>query len=213
MTTPTSGRVLTTDVVRMMEPFVWEQLSTIQKDYPDVFLAGGYLRDRLLGLNPKDVDFFTFLPLLEGRSPDIDKGDPTHSQGGGETRVTGVEQVFDYAEVYAGKAPYEVQVIHLNPSFAPDCFKAVELFAFGLQQILLNPDTHAVDRTQAFNDDVTQRKITVWRCHGTDDAHAIYKKYQHLTKTKFRDWQLHVPEKWVKEFSQFSIPDVDFKVD
>jgi hypothetical protein len=49
-------------------------LQRIRVNYPDAFIAGGFLRDLYHGVEPKDLDVFTFqLPKEEENDSGIDK--------------------------------------------------------------------------------------------------------------------------------------------
>lgn len=185
---------------RLMEPFAYEQLAVAMMDYNDAFLAGGYLRDRLLGLKPKDIDIFTFQPLLEGRTPQ--SFNSVNSAGGGEARVVCTEEIVGLYGVDVQEAPYPVQIIHLNPAgtHAPTRETAVLQFVFGIMQIVYDVDSDQVLGTNAFSVDARRRTFTVCRCNGDADAFFAMKKYRML-QDKFDGWTLMVPRKWVTDFT------------
>lgn len=203
--------VTPTPAERLIEPFALEQLALAVEVYPDAFIAGGYLRDRLLGFKPKDIDIFTFEPLADGREA-LKDGDAANSQGGGPNRITSVEQPIDVLDAQAGRALYPVQIIHLNSESAKSSREAVGQFAFGLMQILYDHQGGYVDWTQAFKDDIDKQRFTVWRCNGSEDAFFIYKKYGHLSASKFKKWPLCVPKKWAGIFEQYAKAGIDYKL-
>lgn len=194
---------------RIVETFAYEQLALALMDYPDAFLAGGYLRDRLLGLKPKDIDIFTFQPLLEGRTPQ--SFNSVNSAGGGEARVVCTESIIggypasEFDPLLGGNLqpdPYPVQIIHLNPAgtHAPTRETAVLQFVFGIMQIVFDIDTDQVLGTSAFSLDAQRRTFTVCRCNGNADAFFAMKKFQML-QPKFEGWTLMVPRMWEVDFT------------
>ena len=90
----------------MNGPNFWQRIRTelqaANRWTPDVMIAGGCIRDWMLGLEPKDIDVFMLLP--EGEAPRLPEGngwevDPEQPQApenqgvpgyGGVTRITSI---------------------------------------------------------------------------------------------------------------------------
>lgn len=184
------------DISEMVQRTVRDSLEIHREDYPDLFLAGGYLRDRFLQIPPKDVDFFTFRPPIQDseRVPfDADRS------GGGDIRI---------AEVTHGGVCMEmpIQIIHFSRDIQPsDPRSEVEHFLFGMQQIVLDEERGFIDATEAFWRDIENRTMTVCRCANEKDASIGFNKYKSLL-TRYPNWTLVVPTR----FAGFYSPHVDF---
>lgn len=181
----------------IVEVDVHRALSLVRVDYPDAFLAGGYLRDRYMKIPPRDIDFFTFLPMIEGRNEV--SFDATQSQAN-DFRIDKVEREsrIDIA--------LPIQIIHFSDEVKDsDPRTEVTHFLFGMQQILYDMERGFVDATEEFWDDIKNKTMTVCRCQGIADAIIGRRKYERL-RERYPDWQLVVPERFRELYAE---PDWD----
>jgi len=183
-------------------------LATVQLDYPDAFLGGGYLRDRHFGFEPKDIDIFTFRPMLFGRTDVAAAGEGEETSAGKDSRVKAVERFGPQPD--SSFERFTVEVVHLDPSYAFDVkigsdgepigepFASVEMavgqFGFGLQQIWYDQSQNKIRWTPLFERDVCSGCMTVSRTEHQYEALQLYSKWQKL-QAKFPGWRLVVPTK------------------
>lgn len=143
-------------------------LGEVRQDYPDAFIAGGYLRDLYFEKTPKDLDIFTFQSLLED-----------------EERVTG-DVVYEENRLLAVanrtfNFDIPVQIIQINPSLAfggGTPHGAVSHFALGLQQIYYDGISYKI--TDAFLTDARNKTLTATHCTTWREANAIRRKVEQL---------------------------------
>lgn len=158
-------------------------LRRIREDYPDAFLAGGYLRDLVAGVEPKDIDIFTFKPALAAEAP-VPPSDANAWYPMGRLTGVSLRSGFDYP----------VQVIHLNPDSAKTPEEAVAQFALGIQQIYYVNDVAAL---RPFAADMQGKTFTVTRCDSSGEAWSIGRKLFRL-KDKFPGFTLAIPPQFAE---------------
>lgn len=156
-------------------------LRRVREDYPDAFLAGGYLRDLVACLEPKDIDIFTFQPPLRDEIPVAESVEYP------KDRIVGVSSRVGFE--------YPVQVIHLKPEMATTPEQVVSQFALGIQQIYYVNEVCAL---LPFAKDMHGKTFTVTYCESDGEAWKIGRKLFHL-KNKFPGFSLVIPT----EFSMF----------
>lgn len=169
-------------------------LYIIKKQFPDAFIAGGFLRDLDNMHEPKDLDIFTFQPPMDYDIPTpLLEADETYH---GDSRIIGVTR-YDVFKI-------QVDVVHLLPLDGPDSqLEAVEHFALGIQQIMLKEtigggvfgaNSFEIVRTDQYIQDQTNRTLTVYRCSTAPEASGIGAKVKSLSP-KY-PWTLVIPSEF-----------------
>lgn len=193
----------------LVETDVMAMLSEVRKIYPDAFLAGGYLRDRLLEVEPKDVDIFTFLSITkerEGRLMQV-----SEASGGEDPRILYVEEHIGQMEMDAHLFSYPVQIIHFRQrkgegeegvsEVGTRAREEVANFMFGCQQIIWDVDHNVIDWTPTFERDVKNQTMTICRCIDEYDAYTAVNKWTEL-REKLQGWKLVVPQRYASVVGQ-----------
>jgi hypothetical protein len=206
---------MNTELVRRAETFIQpvipqpviNALKLARQDYPDAFIAGGYLRDLYNGVEPVDVDLFTFAQPKEDEV-DIGVNASEHYKVNRIVMVASrnmpdlddVQIVFlDSEAVWRGNHDEESRALVIEHRA-----KAVGMFALGAQQIFYDGDTVYV--TEAFKHDVLNRVFTVTFCEDENEAGCIVGKWNSLRR-RYPGWRLKVPGQFVKHFYFFYQPD------
>lgn len=168
----------------------------IRELYPDAFVAGGYLRDLDHGLEPKDLDIFTFLEPKPSAliRLDLEKDEEYH----GDARINCVTGYSVF------KVP--VDVIHLDAG--ADAHDAALNFALGLQQIWMTWNEAAGDpncvfsvpewkiyRSNQYIWDRQHQEMTVCRCSTKPEAISIYHKIKSL-QVKYPHHTIVIPKQF-----------------
>lgn len=181
----------------IIEPEVLLMLDRINSIYMDAYLAGGYLRDRYLWVPPKDVDFFTALPVKEEHKHAV-LGNA--DSGGGDPRLGDVES-YKEAEYLPtdGEYPliYPVNIVHTSARVPIE--EEISHFMFGCMQIAYDPILSKVITTEAFWKDISDKTMTVHRCNREEDAQVGYQKWEMLTK-RYHGWRLVVPLQFHRQY-------------
>lgn len=154
-------------------------LRTVREDYPDAFLAGGFLRDAAVGITPKDLDFFTFLPLKEDEKQD-EKREPYAD-----------ERILAVADRKIPDVVFPVQIIQLSPEWGTTVEEQVAAFALGAQQAYYTGNT--VQWSDAFADDLRDQTLTVTSCRNENEAKSVGFKVYSLDQRGYATWALQVP--------------------
>lgn len=205
--------MLTKDPAVLIEDDVMAMLAVAQMDYPDAFLAGGYLRDRILGITPKDIDIWTWKPLLEGRAYTTDSENSVAADDIG--RIAGVERIIDVAELQAyreGLTPdqpmcnYPVEIVHLHFELIRDIRTVVRTFAFGIQQIAYIAEENTIWWSSMFDHDLLNLTMTVSRTQDKSEACSIHNKWKSLTTHRLKGWKLVIPKQFVGMYEEFCVP-------
>jgi hypothetical protein len=159
-------------------------LKQIQTDYPDAFIAGGFLRDLNIGLvQPKDLDIFTF---CDPKGDEKDEGvefEPFYN----------VQRV-----VFVGRRDIEgfdlpVQLIFLDKKLAHTPAAAVAQFALGIQQVWHTGDKWGWHHV--FEEDRTFKRFTVTNCKDVDEGVAIMYKISSL-QLRYPGWEAVIPDEF-----------------
>jgi hypothetical protein len=153
-------------------------LKIIRQDYPDAFLAGGFLRDTMLEVPPKDMDFFTFMTPKAEDQPEMDKKEYIDQRIDGVVKRKGWE--------------LPVDIIFLNSNVDIPAV-AVSQFALGIQQIWY--DGIFLNRLPPFWDDMRYKRFSVQRCDSENEAFAIARKMTALEE-KYPGWGRRIPERY-----------------
>jgi hypothetical protein len=149
--------------------------------FPEAIVAGGFLRDSILGFQPKDIDIFI------SRRQGVRKEDLVESIGqalGGTAKIefnlsyTNME-VDRIIEVGIPGAPYPVQVIELGDSKAP--VDRVREHDFGLCQVWLGA-YYGLDATPAFTTDRQNKTCTLTHCESLAEWQRSMRRWQRLSQ-------------------------------
>lgn len=133
-------------------PMAWRRvLAAVQQSYPSAVIAGGCLRDKDLGVRPKDIDIFIEVPNGRGRKP---------SEFNDEMAAAGWPTEIAYAESYENKRGLLAVLRTTFPGCSPIeliFMEKVELaeFDFGICQIKFDGQT--VTRTADYHRDKRAR--------------------------------------------------------
>lgn len=166
----------------------------------ELFVGGGYLRDKYFGFEPKDIDFFTLneVPDIFQQSPlavmsgnYMDDKDSIDSEGN-RRRVLSVWDV--------DGGHYPIQLIQLNPDLASNVDEAVSQFALGIQQIYWHDDVLQV--REPFENDRDCKTLTVTRCFSVWEASTIIGKLDQLKRDKFPDHAIVIPPEYQELFEK-----------
>lgn len=178
--------------------------------YPDVFCAGGYVVDHLLGVEPKDIDLFTFIPLRTDEGVEIhgmtQEELDTYDLGGNANlgRIRGVRRFTDF-QINTWTCPIPIEIIQLHTaSYSNEQYRvsdSVSKFSFGIQQAWLSPDNGHVQITPAFWSDYTKKQFTVTNCRTVADAERLGKKLKRL-KQKYGNWPLMCNDTWFESITR-----------
>lgn len=163
-------------------------LKGIRKDYPDAFIAGGYLRDLFCKREPKDLDIFTWqMPK------DEDMNYSTSGDSYGEDpRITCVINRPGFV--------FPTQIIVLDDNTDREAV-AVSQFMLGIQQIWIEggPDGQLV-WLPPFIKDIHQERFTVTRCTNEREAYSIARKLTSLEGKYGKPWVRAIPD----QFAQYT---------
>lgn len=189
---------------KLIEEDVICVLAATMFDYGDAFIAGGYLRDRILGVKPRDVDIFTFMDLQAGRM--FTSESDGQSDGLGQHRIAGTERVVDPVVDLSPLCKYRVEVIHLLPAMASRAKDAVAQFAFGIQQIMYDPIKDQILMSRQFQKDLDNKQMTVWRTIDEAEASNIYHiKFESLRRSdRFPGWKMVIPKRFAWAYKLLS---------
>lgn len=153
-------------------------------------LAGGYLRDTLMGRPVKDVDFFIEGPLevldLQVRFPAA-KLEPFSEWLAYRGRE--VRSVWNLGTTQDG---LPMQLIELLPGLSVT--ERAEAHDFGLCQIWTNDGVH-IHTTEAFSLDATNKTFTLKTCEDASELERSLRRYQRL-RQKYPEFTLVVPEEF-----------------
>lgn len=153
-------------------------LSFVRQFHPKAILAGGYLRDCLLGVQPKDIDIFVPHPgvYAQGRSAEDYTGD---------SEVAGVVHVSGFA--------LPVQVITLAPGL--DVEDRVLHHDFGICQVWHDgTDLHLTDN---FRLDVLFRRFTLRHCESQREFYRSMSRWARI-RERFDQFALHIPQRFAR---------------
>lgn len=171
--------------------------------FPGAVVAGGYLRDTLIGQRPKDLD--VFIPYSELATcylePALSKalGEPMAFQfdlSYGED--TEINRVFTVTGLDGLQPP--AQVIEMAPGIDPA--GRVDRFDFGICQAWLGLDG-CVQNSEAFAKDLLQRTATLVHCeNGREHARSL-RRWERWSTGWAKDWTLVDPfagKQWPTDF-------------
>ena len=176
-------------------------LRNVKRQYPDAFLAGGFLRDMDFGIVPKDVDIFTWASVVD-EHPKFEIDIDEHYSS--DSRITFVAARPEFI--------LPTDVVFLADGTENEA-QAVALFALGIQQIywgdvpgILELDEmlgseQGVIKTTNYNHDKENKCLTVRRCGTELEAGTIAAKVRKLQAGHFAGWPLVVPP----EFEEFEL--------
>jgi hypothetical protein len=171
-----------------------EVLTQVRKKYPDAIIAGGVLRDLVLGKRPKDIDVFTFEDISnETLMNPFEEADYDPSGG----RIASVTKPFEFKDLLT-----PVQIVQLNQGTFIEVHEAVSQFCFGINQIWLDMmlDSYGIKWTRAFAQDMIMQEFTVTYCCSKHEARRLVEKAKSL-QDRYPGWDLVVPEKYDHQFN------------
>jgi hypothetical protein len=156
-----------------------EILQAINSKFPGAVIAGGYVRDTVLGVEPKDIDVYIHAPgdawETEAALREAVQAHTTEMLGSsGETtdtdfreRLTAVFKVYRTAEA-------NIDVLFFNEPIAPDASNVLASFDVALCQAAMLPNGEIVS-TPGFKSDVAWNELTILRA--SDHAERLVGKF------------------------------------
>lgn len=191
---------------RTLPPSWGVTLAAIQKVFPEAVIAGGALRDLIIGRPVKDIDIFIkatgsdddthrFLASIYGEAHALNKEDVKEYH----------EQLSELQGVYSLSRPRETeddwlspsreirdengcpfQVIALNTEVTPT--SVVERMDFGICRVA--HDGQHLDATHEFLLDMENQTFTLLRAHSPARSQH---RYDRLVREKYQGWRLLDP--------------------
>lgn len=167
-------------------------LRTIQAIEPSALIAGGCLRDLILGKEVKDIDIFIPSSDLGAIKRELDK--ISYVRGllmEDQEEYKGSSFILASID-YTGKGP------PLNLILVNDITTIPNNFDFGLNQISYRGDT--IISTEAFNEDLQQQTFTLKWCENQERFDRCVRRFRRLWQ-KYPGYKLVIPP----EFSHYQI--------
>lgn len=162
--------------------------------YKDAFIAGGAVRDMLLGNEPRDIDVFTWMTIPEEDLMFESSSDPAGDTTG---RVAGVSQTR-----LKRIGDFDLELIQLKKKniaevYAPAHY--VSDFALGIDQAWF--DGRSVYRSKAFNIDARESRFTVTRAQTDHEARRTIAKINRLwSRGLYLHHDLVIPAQFLNQF-------------
>lgn len=163
-------------------------LRDVQRIFPSAVLAGGYLRDTMLGRPPKDIDVMV-------KAVDFDKYTPEQLSALGV--VSSMDLSYTQSEVREiaefdnehGNLPVQIVVLDLDLEPVERALKV----DFGLCQIM--HDGWMFAYSDLFVADISARTFTLARCETSAEFERSMRRFERL-KEKYPDFTLRVPARF-----------------
>lgn len=167
-------------------------LKFIQKDIPGASLAGGYLRDAVLGGTPKDIDIF--IPYVEPYVIDrvMQSYSAVEMKGAKympQQEVTRIWDVVDSIKTELSTRKLPVQIIMLNKGLNIE--ERIQQYDFGLCQIWTEGEI--VYCTQSFVDDVNNKTCSLIVCEDDTQFQRSMRRFDRF-KQRYPDLQLKIKD-------------------
>lgn len=171
-------------------------LFAVQAALPRAILAGGYLRDCLLGREPKDIDIFVpHEPGVEDGRFECIRADGT---GFVATPMMGAAEYMERTEVSGiwdvRGFDLPVQIVMLEPGLDP--VERAELHDFGICQVW--HDGAELHTTDSFEMDKAMQTFTLCHCEDEREYKRSMRRWERL-RVKYPSFTLVVPERF-REF-------------
>jgi len=185
-------------------PAKWlEVLAKVQEVFPEALIAGGALRDLILGREIKDIDVFVrsrgeetqaALASIYGDAK-AEHPDLVRDYGENVPELQGVYtlHVGDGDRDWAPDSPVSddeycpFQIIALNQDVTPD--SCLGRFDFGICRVATDGKTVFID--PAFTKDIVAHTFTLLFCNKRESS---MKRFTRLTDEKYRGWTLVDPD-------------------
>lgn len=164
-------------------------LADVRACFPGAILAGGFLRDVILGREPKDIDIFVPCSLT------ADPGDLDMVPMRGAAEYMEQTEVDDIWDVRGYELP--VQVIMLAPDLDP--VERARAHDFGICQVW--HDGEQLHHSGNFERDVMAKTFTLCICEDKKEFTRSMRRWERL-RVKFPEFTLVVPE----SFAVFNVP-------
>lgn len=165
-----------------------EVFHTLKKEVPafkNAVVAGGYLRNRLYGIEPKDLDIFVpclkstdFNAFMYGPLETINKVGLFRSKqkdNNGEYVNTNLRGQFNFVT----KDGLEVDIMPMKLAVEGFGNNLIETFPFANQQIF--HDGKRVYTSDRFNSDLNNGTMTLVNCRTLVEFPKLFKKYEELS--------------------------------
>lgn len=169
-------------------------LAWARRFYHDAFIGGGFLRDVYHGVEPKDIDVFTFAEEMRPGGEDMldDERIPRDEFEAiyGADRILFIERAVQLPGV-----DFPVQVIHLDKLSAVTPAEAVSQFMLGASQVWTE-DGEMIFATPAFHEDVRLQRFTVTYAECPHELQRTMQKVVSL-QDRYPDHHLAVPARFI----------------
>lgn len=175
-----------------------DMLALVQKYVPGAVIAGGYLRDLYIGIQPKDIDIFIpfvedidsiltkidneISPKIEVMSIQFTDSRISEMHGAAYMPQSEITRVWDVRSTKEDNTPY--QIIMLQKDL--DIRDRISKYDFGFCQIYF--DGCSVYATDAFQKDVDNKTFTLVHCED-DEQFARSMRRANKFKDKLPNWQ------------------------
>lgn len=192
------GEIVKFNIIdQIIETKVVDFLHKVQSHVPGAVIAGGYLRDLYIGIEPKDIDIF--IPFVEDIDPILTKIDNeispkievmsiqftdsriTEMRGAAYMPQSEITRVWDVRSTKEDITPY--QIIMLQKDL--DTRDRISKYDFGFCQIYF--DGCSVYATDAFQKDVDNKTFTLVHCED-DEQFARSMRRAEKFKNKLPGW-------------------------
>jgi hypothetical protein len=177
------------------------QALELVKDIPGAAIAGGFIRDSIVGVQFKDIDIFvpyTEDKVIEAVMAKIDAEEMQSASYMSQQEVTRIwskylssEDTDEYdipeSQLVFSKQ-HEVQIIMLAKGMT--LADRIPLYDFGFCQCWF--DGKALSYTDAFVDDLTRKEYTLVHCEDKKQFDRSMRRAEKFKK-RFSDWKLVIP--------------------
>lgn len=177
------------------------QALELVKDIPGAAIAGGFIRDSIVGVQFKDIDIFipyTEDKVIEALMVKIDADEMQSASYMSQQEVTRIwskyltsEDTDEYDipddELLLSKQ-HEVQIIMLAKGMT--LVDRIPLYDFGFCQCWFDGKT--LSYTDAFVDDLTRKEYTLVHCEDKKQFDRSMRRAEKFKK-RFSDWKLVIP--------------------
>lgn len=168
----------------------------VHAGFPEAIVAGGFLRDSLLDIEPKDIDVFI------GNKAAITKEVLVSALAealGGFARVEfdvtySAMEVDRIIDVSSPAFPFPIQVIEMKPGLAP--VEHARKHDFGICQVWVG--SHGLDSTRAFVLDHSGKTCTLVHCENEDEHARSMRRWERL-KDKLEGFRLVDETPWASQ--------------
>lgn len=164
--------------------------------FPGAVVAGGYLRDSLLGLPPKDID--VFIPKSAIVSDVL-----AQRLGQAVGHDVKIECNLSYANMEVarimGTTDRALPIQFIEMSGGQDPKERVARHDFGICQVWV--DMNGLDWTEAFEHDRRRMDCTLVHCESPEEHKRSMRRWERL-KEKLAGWRLVDPTSWVDGYER-----------